>query len=306
MYKKLFIPGPTHVREEILQAQTVPMIGHRAKEYSDLQAAVTPKLQEMLYTKQRVYLFASSSTGVMEGSIRQSSLKRTLTTVCGAFSKRWHEIVVDNGVAVRQARGRPGPGYHRRPGGPGAQQGRLRRDLLDHERDRHGRDESDQGYRRHDPPEVPGGDHPGGRGELHGWDQDRVRRLGFGCVFCGDAEMFRPAARPDGVRSQRPGARESLEGPESRPLLRLEHDGQALRKVADTGHPGNQPDPGTQCPDGQHPGGGAGEPLGPPPRDGGIHAGLGAGELQAVWRRALPVPHRYQCGEHPRSSSSAT
>ena len=98
MYKKLFIPGPTHVREEILNAQTVPMIGHRAKEYSELQAAVTPKLQQMLYTDQRVYLFASSSTGVMEGSIRQSSLKRTLTTVCGAFSKRWHEIVVDNGV----------------------------------------------------------------------------------------------------------------------------------------------------------------------------------------------------------------
>lgn len=108
MYKKLFIPGPTHVREEILQAQTAPMIGHRAKEYSDLQAAVTPKLQEMLYTKQRVYLFASSSTGVMEGSIRQSSLKRTLTTVCGAFSKRWHEIVVDNGVPCDKLEVAPG------------------------------------------------------------------------------------------------------------------------------------------------------------------------------------------------------
>lgn len=98
MYKKLFIPGPTHVREEILQAQALPMIGHRAKEYSDLQAAVTPKLQQMLYTNQRVYLFASSSTGMMEGSIRQASTKRLLSTVCGAFSKRWYEIVVDNGV----------------------------------------------------------------------------------------------------------------------------------------------------------------------------------------------------------------
>ena len=98
MYKKLFIPGPSHVREEILQAQAAPMIGHRAKEYSDLQASVTPKLQQLLYTTQRVYLFACSSTGIMEGSIRQSSLKRTLVTVCGAFSKRWYEIVVDNGV----------------------------------------------------------------------------------------------------------------------------------------------------------------------------------------------------------------
>jgi aspartate aminotransferase-like enzyme len=108
MYKKLFIPGPTHVREEILNAQAVPMIGHRAKEYSELQGAVTPKLQQMLYTNQRVYLFASSSTGVMEGSIRQSSMKRTLTTVCGAFSKRWHEIVVDNGVPCDKLEVAPG------------------------------------------------------------------------------------------------------------------------------------------------------------------------------------------------------
>jgi len=98
MYKKLFIPGPTHVRDEILQAQTAPMIGHRAKEYSDLQAEVTPKLQNLLYTQQRVYLFASSSSGVMEGSVRQASTKRMLNTVCGAFSKRWYEMTVANGV----------------------------------------------------------------------------------------------------------------------------------------------------------------------------------------------------------------
>lgn len=98
MYKKLFIPGPTHVREEILQAQTAPMIGHRAKEYSDLQAEVTPKLQQLLYTNQRVYLYASSSSGAMEGSVRQASTKKVLTTVCGAFSKRWHEMTVANGV----------------------------------------------------------------------------------------------------------------------------------------------------------------------------------------------------------------
>jgi aspartate aminotransferase-like enzyme len=108
MYKKLFIPGPTHVREEILQAQAAPMIGHRAKEYSDLQAEVTPKLQKMLYTQQRVYLFAASSTGVMEGSIRQASLKRMLVTVCGAFSKRWYEIVQDNGVPCDKLEVAPG------------------------------------------------------------------------------------------------------------------------------------------------------------------------------------------------------
>jgi len=98
MYRKLFIPGPTHVRDEILQAQTAPMIGHRAFEYQDLQAAVTPKLQTLLYTEQRVYLFASSSSGVMEGSVRQASTKKVLNTVCGAFSKRWHQMTAANGV----------------------------------------------------------------------------------------------------------------------------------------------------------------------------------------------------------------
>jgi len=99
VYKKLFIPGPTHVREEILQAQAVPMIGHRAKEYSDLQLEVTPKLQKLLYTQQRVYLYACSSTGMMEGAVRQASTgKPILNTVCGAFSNRWHQITQENGI----------------------------------------------------------------------------------------------------------------------------------------------------------------------------------------------------------------
>jgi len=98
MYKKLFIPGPTHVRERILQAQAAPMLGHRSKEYADLQAEVTPKLQQMLYTQQRVFLYTSSSTGVMEASVRQASNKKVLNTVCGAFSKRWNQITAANGI----------------------------------------------------------------------------------------------------------------------------------------------------------------------------------------------------------------
>ena len=98
MYKKLFIPGPTHVREEILQAQTAPMIGHRSQEYADLQAEVTPKLQKLLYTEQPVFLFTNSGTGVMEGSLRQTVQKRALIPVSGAFSERWFNIAEANGV----------------------------------------------------------------------------------------------------------------------------------------------------------------------------------------------------------------
>jgi aspartate aminotransferase-like enzyme len=98
MYRKLFTPGPTHVRDEILEAQAAPIIHHRAPEYSTLHREVTEKLQKLLYTEQRVYLFTSSSTGVMEGSIRQATNKKILNTVCGAFSKRWHTICEANGV----------------------------------------------------------------------------------------------------------------------------------------------------------------------------------------------------------------
>lgn len=92
MYKKLFIPGPTHVDDEILKAMAVPMIGHRDSLYSDLHGEVVTKLKKFLGTEDHVYLSASSSTGMMEGSIRNVVNKKVLMTDCGAFSKRWAEI----------------------------------------------------------------------------------------------------------------------------------------------------------------------------------------------------------------------
>ena len=97
MYKKLFIPGPTHVVDEILEAMSVPMIGHRDKLYSDLHGEVVTKLKKFLQTDGHVYLSTSSSTGMMEGSIRNCVNKKVLMTDCGAFSKRWAQIADLNG-----------------------------------------------------------------------------------------------------------------------------------------------------------------------------------------------------------------
>lgn len=97
MYKKLFIPGPTHVVDEILEAMAVPMIGHRDKLYSDLHGQVVTKLKKFLQTDGHVYLSTSSSTGMMEGSIRNCVNKKVLMTDCGAFSKRWAQIASLNG-----------------------------------------------------------------------------------------------------------------------------------------------------------------------------------------------------------------
>jgi len=100
MYKKLFIPGPTHVANEILDAMSVPMIGHRDKLYSDLHGEVVTKLKKFLHTEGRIYLSTSSSTGMMEGAIRNCVNKKVLMTDCGAFSKRWAQIATLNGKEI--------------------------------------------------------------------------------------------------------------------------------------------------------------------------------------------------------------
>ena len=44
MHKKLFIPGPVEVKEDVLKQMATPMIGHRSKEASDLQRRISDNL----------------------------------------------------------------------------------------------------------------------------------------------------------------------------------------------------------------------------------------------------------------------
>ena len=98
MHKRLFTPGPTQVRPEILKELATPQIHHRSPEFSELYAQIQPKLQRVLLTENPVLLFTSSSTGAMESAVTNLVAKRCLNLVNGAFSKRWHEITVGNGV----------------------------------------------------------------------------------------------------------------------------------------------------------------------------------------------------------------
>lgn len=96
---KLFIPGPTEVRPEILEAQTQWMIGHRMPECADLFERIQGKLQEVFATQQRVYVTASSGTGLQEAAVRNCSRVRVLNCVNGAFADRWREVTEANGRA---------------------------------------------------------------------------------------------------------------------------------------------------------------------------------------------------------------
>ena len=89
---KLHIPGPVEVSEKTFKAFCSPMIGHRGQGYKDLVAKVQPQLQQLLSTKQLVYLSTSSAWGVMEGAIRNLVQKKVLNCMCGAFSDKWLDV----------------------------------------------------------------------------------------------------------------------------------------------------------------------------------------------------------------------
>ena len=96
-HKRLFIPGPTEVRVENLLALARPQIGHRSEEFKQLYRGVVLKLREVLGTQGKVFLFASSSTGLWEAAIRNCVAERVLCCMQGAFSDRWLRVAQANG-----------------------------------------------------------------------------------------------------------------------------------------------------------------------------------------------------------------
>jgi len=89
---KLHIPGPIEVSEKTLRAFACPMIGHRGQGFKDLYGKLQPQLQQLLSTRQLVYLSTSSAWGVMEGAIRNLVSRKVLNCMCGAFSDKWLDV----------------------------------------------------------------------------------------------------------------------------------------------------------------------------------------------------------------------
>ncbi len=103
-HPKLFIPGPTEVAPEVLQAQTRPMVGHRSTDFADLFYGILPRLRQVLLTGRHVYITASSGTGLQEAAVRNAVRpgRKVLNMVAGAFGDRWNKVSVSNGKeAVR-------------------------------------------------------------------------------------------------------------------------------------------------------------------------------------------------------------
>jgi len=91
---KLFIPGPTHVRKKLLEAQAAPMIGHRSEFMKELLADILPGIRECFGTKGDVVALSCSSTAAMEAVSRSVTRPddRLLHLVNGNFSNLWAKL----------------------------------------------------------------------------------------------------------------------------------------------------------------------------------------------------------------------
>ncbi len=98
MKKKLFIPGPVTVSEDVLEKMSTQMIGHRTKDASNLQRSISEKMRKVMYTEEEILLSTSSGTGLMEGAIRSGTKKRAAVFSVGAFGDRWYELAEANNV----------------------------------------------------------------------------------------------------------------------------------------------------------------------------------------------------------------
>ena len=99
---RLFIPGPVKVNEDVLEQLARPTLGHRGKEYAQLQGETVQMLKEILFTKQNVFLSTSSASGIWEASIRNcvGPNEKVLCTCCGAFSDKWADVARSCGRKV--------------------------------------------------------------------------------------------------------------------------------------------------------------------------------------------------------------
>ena len=90
MHKKLLIPGPTEVSQEILSEQTHPMIGHREKEFAEFYGGITGKLTKFFELQPDFKPTVTTSSGTLWFDIIGRSIvkQKALACVNGAFSQR--------------------------------------------------------------------------------------------------------------------------------------------------------------------------------------------------------------------------
>ncbi|SFG41603.1 phosphoserine aminotransferase, putative [Halopelagius inordinatus] len=86
--KTLYIPGPTEVREDVVEAMCEPMFGHRMDRMTDLYTTIVEDTREFLGTDNDAIILTASGTEFWEASTLNLVDENILVPTCGSFSER--------------------------------------------------------------------------------------------------------------------------------------------------------------------------------------------------------------------------
>ncbi|MGH7560484.1 MAG: pyridoxal-phosphate-dependent aminotransferase family protein [Gemmatimonadales bacterium] len=103
-----FLPGPTDVHPEVLEAMATPMVAHRGTRMRQLLAGMQPALRELFGTTQPVLLSTSSATGLLEAAVRSGVRERLLVAAGGYFGEYFARIAEQCGKQVIRVQVHPG------------------------------------------------------------------------------------------------------------------------------------------------------------------------------------------------------
>lgn len=98
----LRIPGPTPLPPEVISALTTPMISHRGNEYVELHNETVAMVKQFFQTKNDLFLFTCSGTGMMEAAIVNtlSPGDKVLAVTIGIFGDRFVKVAKAMGLDV--------------------------------------------------------------------------------------------------------------------------------------------------------------------------------------------------------------
>jgi predicted phosphoserine aminotransferase len=98
--KTLYLPGPTEVREEVIDAMAQPTFGHRMDRMTDLYTTIVEDTKEFLDTDQDVIILTASGTEFWEATTLNLVEGDMLVPTSGAFSERQANVAERLGKSV--------------------------------------------------------------------------------------------------------------------------------------------------------------------------------------------------------------
>jgi aspartate aminotransferase-like enzyme len=105
---RFFVPGPTEVRPDVLEAMTRPMIFHRSREMEDVMRRINAGLRQVFGTRRTVHVVTGSGTAAMELAIRGGTQRNVLSIVHGDFGERFARMAEACGRTVMRLTPEPG------------------------------------------------------------------------------------------------------------------------------------------------------------------------------------------------------